>query len=267
MIAKFRQVKGARLAHGSRENGESRMTAAMIEINCDMGESYGVLRTGDDEGIAPHVHMANIACGFHGGDPLTIGRTVRLAMKHGLKIGAHPSLPDHAGFGRREMKISRDDLRDNFIYQIGALKGFLDAHGARLNHVKPHGVIYSMSGRTEELAEAVCDAVEPFGVALMGLAGSKSELAARRRGIPYISEFYVDLAFDDDGRMIVVKDKPIDTEWAAARLRRAMQEGVVETIGGKSVPIVFNSVGVHLDMPNAAQVAAAVRAVVDQTAG
>ncbi len=243
------------------------MAADSYPINCDMGESFAVYRTGDDESIAPHVDMANIACGFHGGDPMTIGRTVRLAMKHGLKIGAHPSLPDHAGFGRREMKISREDLRDNFIYQIGALKGFLDAHGATLNHVKPHGVIYSMSGRTEELAEAVCDAVEPFGVALIGLAGSVSEAVARRRGIRYIPEFYVDLPFDDDGRYIVAKDKPIDLDWVAARLRRALSEKIVESAGGKPLPVGFESVGVHLDMPNAAQVAATVRAVIDEMRG
>jgi 5-oxoprolinase (ATP-hydrolysing) subunit A len=242
------------------------MKTASIEVNCDMGESYGVFHTGDDEGIAPHIHLANIACGFHGGDPMTMHRAVQLALKYDLKIGAHPSLPDHAGFGRREMKISREDLRDNFIYQIGALKGFLDAHGAKLNHVKPHGVIYSMSGRTEELAEAVCDAVEPFGVALIGLAGSQSEIVARRRGIPYISEFFVDLAVDDDGRLIVAKDKPIDTEWATVRLRRAVREGMLETVGGKLVPIKFDSVCVHLDMPNAAQVAAAVRATLDEIA-
>lgn len=243
------------------------MVADAYAINCDMGESFGVYRTGDDEGIAPHVDMANIACGFHGGDPMTIGRTVRLAMKHGLKIGAHPSLPDHAGFGRREMKISREDLRDNFIYQIGALKGFLDAQGATLNHVKPHGVIYSMSGRTEELAEAVCDAVEPFGVALIGLAGSVSEAVARRRGIRYIPEFYVDLPFGDDGRYIVSKDKPIDLDWVASRLRRALREKIVETVGGKPLPVTFESVGVHLDMPNAASVAATVRAVLDEAQG
>lgn len=237
-----------------------------VKINCDMGESYGIFRTGDDEGIAPFIHLANIACGVHGGDPMTMHRTVKLAMDRGLQIGAHPSLPDHAGFGRREMKISREDLRDNFIYQIGALKGFLDAQGATLHHVKPHGVIYSMSGRTEDLAEAVCDAVEPFRVALIGLAGSMSEKVARRRGIPYIREFYVDLALEDDGRLIVDKTKRIDTAWIRDRLRRAVREGVLETVGGKLVPVAFDSVGVHLDMPNAAEVAAAVRGTLDELA-
>lgn len=239
------------------------MAASQPTINCDMGESYGIFRTGDDEGVSPFIHLANIACGMHGGDPMTMHRTVKLAMKHGLKIGAHPSLPDHAGFGRREMKISREDLRDNFIYQIGALKGFLDAHGARLNHVKPHGVIYSMSGRTEELAEAVCDAVQAFDVALIGLAGSVSEQVATRRGIAYIREFYVDLALDDEGKLIVAKDHPVDIQWVAERLRRALDEGVVLSTGGQTFPVTFESIGIHLDMPNAAAVAKTVRAVID----
>lgn len=227
--------------------------------NCDFGESFGIFRTGDDEGIAPHVQWANIACGFHGGDPLTMHKTVRLCAAHDLKIGAHPSLPDHAGFGRREMKIAPEDLRDNLTYQIGALKGFLDAEGVMLNHVKLHGVIYSMSGRDEVLAKAVCDAVESFGVTLIGIAGSKTEAEAKRRGIPFVREFYVDLGIDADGKWIVEKRYPIDLDWLERRLRYAIATGQVETeIGDTQYPVKFESVGVHLDMPNAAEVAARV---------
>lgn len=251
---------------GARDQKDtSTLSKLDLTINCDMGESYGVFRTGDDEGIAPFIHLANVACGVHGGDPLTMHSTVKLALRRGLKIGAHPSLPDHAGFGRREMKISREDLRDNFIYQIGALKGFLDANGAALNHVKPHGVIFSMSGRSEELAHAVCDAVEPFGVALVGLPGSMSEVVAIHRGVPYIREFYADLALDDDGKLIVAKDRPIDVEWLTRRVRRAVTEGVVESVTGRVIPVTFDSIGIHLDMPNSAAVAAAVRSVLDLT--
>ncbi|RQP05419.1 MAG: lactam utilization protein LamB [Paracoccus sp. BP8] len=231
-------------------------------VNCDFGESFGIFRTGDDEGIAPYVQWANIACGFHGGDPLTMRRTVRLCMAHGHRIGAHPSLPDHTGFGRREMKIAPEDLRDNLIYQIGALKGFLDAEGGALNHVKLHGVIYSMSGRDEGLAEAVCDAVESFGVALVGIAGSKTEAAAIRRGIPFVREFYVDLGVDAEGKWIVEKRKPIDLDWLERRLRQALATGQIEAeSGGHRYPALFESVGIHLDMPNAAEVAARVAQV------
>jgi 5-oxoprolinase (ATP-hydrolysing) subunit A len=125
----------------------SMIRSTFYGANCDLGESFGIFRTGDDENIAPHIQLANIACGVHGGDPMTMRRTVALALQHGIRIGAHPSLPDHAGFGRREMKIAPEDLRDNLIYQIGALKGFVDASGGALHHLKLHGVIYSMSGR------------------------------------------------------------------------------------------------------------------------
>lgn len=236
--------------------------SGFLGSNCDFGESFGIFRTGDDEGIAPHVQWANIACGFHGGDPQTMRRTVRLCMAHGLKLGAHPSLPDHAGFGRREMKIAAKDLRDNLVYQIGALKGFIDAEGGILNHVKLHGVIYSMSGRDEVLAEAVCDAVESFSVTLVGIAGTRTEAAAQRRGIPFVREFYPDLGLDDDGKWIVEKSRPIDLEWLERRLVQALETGRVASESGKtSHPVAFESVGVHLDMPNAAAVAAHVAQV------
>lgn len=238
------------------------MTTGFYGINCDFGESFGIFKTGDDEGIAPHVQLANIACGFHGGDPLTIRRTVRLCKKYKLKIGAHPSLPDHTGFGRREMKIAPDDLRDNLIYQIGALKGFLDAEGATLHHVKLHGVIYSMSGRDEVLAEAVCDAVSAFNVALIGIAGSKCEAAARRRSIPFIREFYTDLGIDRTGKWIVDKTRPIDLPWLERRVKLALETGQVESEeSGQVYPAEFDCLGVHLDMPNAAEVAGVVNRV------
>jgi UPF0271 protein len=226
-----------------------------------MGESFGIFRTGDDEKIAPHIQLANIACGVHGGDPMTIGKTVKLALHHRLKIGAHPSLPDHAGFGRREMKIGREDLRDNLIHQIGGLKGFVEIEGAVLGHVKLHGVIYSMSGRDEVLAAAVCDAVQPFGLALIGQAGTLLEDEARARGIAFIPEFFVDLPIDDEGRLIVAKDRPVDLNWIARRLRLALREGWAASVGGKTFPVRFQSIGIHLDMPNAAEVARTVAEV------
>jgi len=239
-------------------------TTAFHGVNCDMGESFGIFRTGDDENIAPHIQLANIACGVHGGDPMTIRKTVNLALRHGLKIGAHPSLPDHAGFGRREMKIGPEDLRDNLVYQIGALKGFVDASGGALNHVKLHGVIYSMSGRDRTLARAVCDAIEPFGLALIGLPDTQLEAEAAARGIPFLPEFFVDLPVDDDGRLVVAKDKPLDLGWVAERLRHALRKGEVISTGGKPFPIRFASIGVHLDMPNAADVARVVASVLSE---
>src|SRR5918994_5274370 len=139
---------------------------ARLTINCDMGEGFGLYRMGNDAALMPHVDLANVACGFHASDPSIMRATVRLAKQHGVKIGAHPSLPDLQGFGRREMKIPRAELADILIYQVGALRGFLEAEGIALNHIKPHGVLYGMAARQEEVAHAVCDAGEAFRVPL-----------------------------------------------------------------------------------------------------
>src|SRR5258708_7413812 len=130
-----------------------------VEINCDTGESFGLYRMGDDEGMMPHITIANVACGFHGSDPSVMQRTVQLAKKFGVRVGAHPSLPDLQGFGRREMKMEPGELTACIIYQVGALKGFLDAEGMPRNHVKPHGALYGMAARMAEVAEAVAKAV------------------------------------------------------------------------------------------------------------
>ena len=138
-------------------------------INCDMGEAFGLYRMGDDEGLMPFIDIANVACGFHASDFNHMRATVRLARKHGVKIGAHPSLPDLQGFARREMKMSREELANCIVYQVGALKGFLDADSLPLNHIKPHGALYGMAARMEDVAHAVCDAAEIFKVPLMGM--------------------------------------------------------------------------------------------------
>jgi UPF0271 protein len=170
-----------------------------VAINCDMGEAFGLYRMGDDEAIMPLITVANVACGFHAADPVVMHKTVRLAKQHGVKVGAHPSLPDLQGFGRREMKIPRPELVDILIYQIGALGGFLNAEGMELNHVKPHGVLYGMAARQEEVAHAVCDAADIFGVPLFGMAGTLHEKVYTARGHRFVSEFYADLDYDGNG--------------------------------------------------------------------
>ena len=134
----------------------------MATINCDMGEAFGLYRMGDDAGLMPLIDIANVACGFHASDFNHMRSTVRLAKAHGVAVGAHPSLPDLQGFGRREMKIGREELANCLIYQIGALKGFLDAEGMKLNHIKPHGSLYGMAARNEDTAHAICDAADVF---------------------------------------------------------------------------------------------------------
>ena len=158
-------------------------TNAKLAINCDMGESFGLYKIGDDEGMMPHITIANVACGFHASDPTVMARTVRLAKRHNVKVGAHPSLPDLQGFGRREMKMRAEELTDCVVYQVGALKGFLEREGMQLFHVKPHGSLYGMAARSQEVAKAVAEAVKVFHVPVMGMIGTMiSQLREAVRG-------------------------------------------------------------------------------------
>ena len=168
----------------------------VIEINCDMGESFGLYRMGDDAAILPFIDAANVACGFHASDPVVMQRTVRSAKAQGVKVGAHPSLPDLQGFGRREMRMEPNELTAAIVYQVGALKAFLDAEAMPLNHIKPHGALYGMAARDETVANAVCDAAAAFGVALFGMAETAQERVYTARGVPFVAEFYADLDYD-----------------------------------------------------------------------
>lgn len=235
-----------------------------ININCDMGEGFGLYTMGDDEGIAPYVTEMNVACGFHASDPNHMRKTVELAKRHGVKIGAHVSLPDLQGFGRREMKIAREELVNIIIYQVGALKGFLEVAGMPLNHLKPHGALYGMAARQEEVAEAVADACEMFGVPLFGMAGTLHEEVSRRRGIAFRAEFFSDLNYDASGRLIITRvHEPVDPQVAVARCLRAVKEGRVTAVDGTELPVRAETVCVHSDTPNAVAVARAIREALD----
>jgi UPF0271 protein len=231
-----------------------------LAINCDMGEGFGLYRIGDDAAIMPFITMANVACGFHASDPSVMHKTVRLAKQHDVKVGAHPSLPDLQGFGRREMKMEPRELTDCLIYQIGALKGFLDAEGMPLNHIKPHGALYGMAARSEDVANAVCDAAEAFQVPLLGMARTKHEEVYTKRGFPFLAEFYVDLDYDKDGRLIITREHEAwDPELAAKRTLRAITEKKVKTVEGNDIPMRADCICVHSDTPGAVEVAKAVR--------
>ena len=232
-----------------------------VAINCDMGESFGLYKMGDDDGIMPHITVANVACGFHASDPVVMHKTVRLAKQHEVKVGAHPSFPDLQGFGRREMRIPRAELSDILIYQIGALRAFLEAEGMPLNHIKPHGVLYGMAARQEEVAHAVCDAADVFGVPLFGMAGTLHEQVYRERGFAFVSEFYADLDYDEKGGLIITREHhAVDPRQAAERSLRALKEGKAKSIAGNDIPVRADSVCVHSDTPNAVDIAKAVRA-------
>jgi len=229
-----------------------------------MGESYGNWRFGDDEGIMPHVDCVNVACGFHAADPMTMQRTVRLAVQHGKAIGAHPSLPDREGFGRREMHLKPDELTAAFVYQIGALAGFLRAEGIELAHVKPHGIIYGMAARDLDTARAIAAAVKVFGVPLFGMAGTNHEVAARELGVAFVGEFFADLSYGPQGQLIIPRThSPVDLDAAADRLAKALVSGEVAATDGTPLKIQFSTICIHSDPPNARDVAARMRQVID----
>jgi UPF0271 protein len=231
----------------------------MTLINCDMGESFGLYSIGDDEAMMQLISVANVACGFHASDFNHMRATVRLAKANGVKVGAHPSLPDLQGFGRREMKMPRDELANCMIYQIGALKGFLDAEGMVLNHIKPHGALYGMAARMEEVAHAVADAADVFRVPILGMAGTCHEKVYKARGHSFVAEFYADLYYNDDGGLIITrKHDPVDAQDAAERSLRAIREGRTKSVNGKDVAVGADAICVHSDTPNAVEVARAV---------
>jgi 5-oxoprolinase (ATP-hydrolysing) subunit A len=235
----------------------------MATINCDMGEAFALYRMGDDEALMPLIGVANVACGFHASDFNHMRETVRLAKRHGVKVGAHPSLPDLQGFGRREMRISREEAANCIIYQVGALKGFLEAEGMSLNHIKPHGSLYGMAARQEGIAHAVCDAADVFKVALFGMKGTLHEKVYKERGHPFVAEFYADLDYDDAGSLIITRAHDArDPGEAAASSLRAIREGKVRNVSGKDVTVGADSICIHSDTPNAVDVARAVREAV-----
>lgn len=227
-----------------------------IDLNCDMGESYGAWKMGADADVMPFITSANIACGFHGGDPATIRKTVRLAVDRGVAIGAHPSLPDLMGFGRRTMRISPQDMYDLVVYQAGAVEAFARAAGAKLHHVKCHGALYNMAVNDEALSEAMVRAVKDLGsgVALYALFGSKNMEIGKKAGIRVVGEVFADRGYSDDGTL-APRDKPGGMiEDAAASVKQALamiEEGYVTSLGGKRVAVAADTMCLHGDQPGA----------------
>jgi UPF0271 protein len=232
----------------------------IININCDMGESFSIYNMGNDEAVMPLITQANVACGFHGSDPNHMQKTISLAKNHGVVVGAHFSLPDLAGFGRREMKINREELANIIIYQIGALKGFLDCAGLPLNHMKPHGALYGMAARDEEVAHAICDACVPFGVPIFGLKGTLHEDIYIDRGLEFISEFFADLDYDDSGQLMITRAHPVlDPAAVAEKALRAVRDGIVVSTGGIELPVHARTICIHSDTPNVIEIVEAVQ--------
>lgn len=237
-----------------------------MDINCDLGESYGNWRMGDDAAMLPLISSANVACGFHASDPVTLVRTVRLVHEHGVAVGAHPGLPDKLGFGRRRMAISAEEAYADVLYQVGAVQAAARAAGTTVSHVKPHGALMSMLGDEQELADAFvaavadgCDGVPIYFTA--PLEGAALPGAAARRGVPVVAELYPDLSYDAAGRVVIERSKhATDVVAAAAQVGACLDRGEVATIEGGTIALTAQSICVHGDGPNAVAVLGAVRA-------
>lgn len=231
-----------------------------VDINCDMGESFGLYKMGDDEAIMPFITEANVACGFHGSDPNHMNATVALAKRHNVKVGAHFSLPDLAGFGRREMKIDRVEMANIVIYQIGALKGFLDVLGVPLSHLKPHGALYGMAAKQEHIAHAIADAAVHFKVPVFGLNNTLHEEIYTSRGVEFRAEFFADLDYDRDGNLVITREHDaVDPKKTAEKVLRAVEQGEVVSLTGEIVKVKVDTICIHSDTPGAVEVAKEVK--------
>jgi UPF0271 protein len=235
--------------------------ARTIDLNSDMGESYGRWQLGNDAELMEVITSANIACGWHGGDPAVMRTTVELAVDKGVGIGAHVGLPDLLGFGRRRMQVNPDEIYDYTMYQAGALRAFAEAAGGRLQHVKPHGAFYTMSAADEGLAAALVRAVKALGdgVVLYGMGEIEPRLA-EEAGVGYVREGYVDLNYDNSGSLVIERNKGAwDPEEVARRAVRLATENEVGTVEGGTLPLTVQSICIHGDAPNSGEVARRVR--------
>ena len=241
---------------------------AQVDLNCDLGESFGAYTIGLDDQVIPHVTSVNIACGAHAGDPSVMRNTVRCAHAAGVAIGAHPGYPDLMGFGRRALAMSPNDVYASILYQVGALAAFAKAEGAQLHHVKPHGALYNAAAKDATLAQAIAQAVKDFDdqLILVGLAGSESITAAQNVGLRTASEFFADRAYQENGALVprtqanaVITDK----QKAIERTLRAVKEGVVESENGTVIPIAADTICIHGDNPAAVAFAAEIHAALE----
>lgn len=222
------------------------------DLNCDLGESFGNYTIGNDEEILDYVTSVNIACGFHAGDPVVMEKTVRLAIEKGASIGAHPGYPDLMGFGRRSMNVSMEEARAYMIYQIGALKAFVEGYGGRLQHVKPHGALYNTAATDYSLAKTLAQAVYDVDrdLIFMGLANSEMIRAARDIGLKVSNEVFADRAYNNNGTLVSRKLKGAvihDTEVCVGRVKDMVKRGIVKSIDGSEIEIKADSICVHGD--------------------
>ena len=232
--------------------------AVKIDLNCDMGESFGMYKMGLDEEVIKHISSANVACGFHAGDPMWMRHTVRLAEEHGVAVGAHPSFPDLNGFGRRNMSVEPEEVKNDVIYQIGALSAF--TAGGKLQHVKPHGAMYNQAVSDEALARAICEAVLEVDedMVLLVLAGSPWERTAADMGVRVAREIFADRAMNPDGSLVSRSREGSvihDVEEVVERSLRMVTESRAVAITGEEMEVEAESLCLHGDTPGAVEMA------------
>ncbi len=229
-----------------------------IDLNCDMGESFGRYTLGCDADVMPLISSANIACGFHAGDPVVMQKTVQLAAEHGTGMGAHPAFPDLSGFGRRYLRMSAAELRNAIIYQLGALQGFTQMAGRPFRHVKPHGALYTMAACDDAMSQTIVDAVAAFDDTLIvfGLSGSRFADIARKAGLAVASEAFADRAYADDGTL-VAREQPgaviTDSTAIVERVLQMVEARTVASVTGVTIPLDIDTICVHGDTPGAVE--------------
>ncbi len=235
-----------------------------IDLNADLGESFGSYTIGQDEDLLKLITSANIACGFHASDPLVMAKTVAQARENGVRVGAHPGFPDLQGFGRRPMTLTTEEIRAITVYQVGALYGFCRAEKITMQHVKPHGALYNMAVKNDAIADAICSGVAAVDrdLILIGPANSCLTAAALRAGLPVANEVFADRAYEEDGSL-VPRGRPgamiPDAQEAARRVLRMLQVGTVTAITGKEIPVRADTVCIHGDSSAALAFARSVR--------
>jgi UPF0271 protein len=241
------------------------MGLKQVDLNCDMGEGFGQWKLSEapDEALMELITSANVATGFHAGDPNHMDRLTRLAREHGVALGAHPGFADLQGFGRRAIRARPDELVNDVLYQLGALREFGRRYGVTLQHVKPHGALYMEAAASPELSRALVDALGrtfPEGI-IFCMGGSATEIAARDAGYKVAREFYADRDYDRSGSIVFARQvgRP-DPDAVARKCLRACQKGVVDTVEGDTIPIAFESICFHSDTPGALEIGRAIRA-------
>lgn len=241
----------------------------IMDLNCDMGESFGTYELGYDELAMPYVTSINVACGFHASDPDNMAKTVLLAKKHGVAVGAHPGYPDLVGFGRRSMALTPEEVKNAVIYQIGALDAFCKAAGIRLQHVKVHGALYNNAEKDLTVATAIAKAIKAVDPSLymLCLANSQMGVAAKQEGVPFVEEAFADRAYTEEGSLVSRKVEGSvihDINEVVTRVVRMVTEKTVVAITGKVIPIQAQTICVHGDTPGAVDMVKAIRAALEK---